>query len=143
MISVWSLVDVGGRLKIDANFSQPKLKHFVRGARFWPRSFSIACWQTNLRCLFTNTRPWRLDHCRIPGKVMLEIPVRAPTPDRKISPAVQTLGRLTICRPPIAAQSAYRDKRPAQRKIYPSTSCRWIDSNTFYRLEICQTQSQS
>ena len=38
-------------------------------------------------------------------------------------------------------QSAYRDKRPAQRKIYPSTSCHWIDFNTLSRLTPFTTAS--
>ena len=33
------------------------------------------------------------------------------------------------------AQSAYRDRRPAQRQIYPATSCHWIDFNTFCATE--------
>jgi len=39
-----------------------------------------------------------------------------------------------VCRSPKRLQSAYRDRRPAQRQIYPSTSCHWIDSNTITAL---------
>ncbi len=72
----------------------------------------------------------RAHHCRIQSEVIFENPDRISIADKKSLQEFQQPDKLTGCWPPNRVQSVYRDNRPVQRKIYPSTSRHWIDFNT-------------